>query len=465
MRHKLLEVIDAYRIVHDKVFESSKHPRNPDGEFTFKGTGTSGKKTPKPAGKAPKVAKPAKPKAPVKAQLYAKVQELGLEKGETGKYKKATNAKLMALIAKTQGWKPANSASLKGLNPFISLEVLKELKGILENVNLSSPEEANAAINLEKAKKLKAAQEAEKAYAEKKATNLKKVEKVKKSPKFNEAKEAEKIAKKLSSLSFSELHDHAASLGIKSSYSFTKGALTEKIALVEVGILKTATYGPKGVAASSEPWTPEKASFQQKRALDLYTNGAYKFVNDSLRTSGLTNSKEHLKKHAKTIHYLDEIFSHSSFNEDVFRGVSVKTFQKIAAETGNFKEGAILSDLGYGSFTKSKKFAEGWKPCLIRVEGGGPGLVDISSLSQYEEEQEVLASRGIQMRIKKFDEKSKTLTVEIVGKPSPKALKTQDSLEAELASWAEPGVAKTLRERWDLDEEDPNFMMAGAAKA
>ena len=403
----------------DKDWEEQKHPRKSTGEFTVKGGGeSSGGKTKKAAKSSAKPKEPAKPKvkAPVKAQLYAKVVELGLEKGQTGKYKKATNAKLLALIAGTKGWKPANPAALKGLNPFINVSELKELKKIVGSAGFA---EVGAAKE-----QVKAA--AKKPKAEK--------------PKAETAKTEAQV--------LSALKLKAKKLGLKIDYVQTKEELEHQIAQ----FLKTETYGKNG--AKPRPFNPKAPTPQQQAALSAYTNGLYSGLNKNLRQPGAKISSQY----AKTVHYLDEVLNDSSYDGDLFRGVSMATFEKLSAQTDGFKIGATFGDAGFGSFSKSEKFAKNWKPRLIRVIGGGEGCADIAALSQHMHEEEVLAARGLQMKIISVDAQKGSIDVKIVGVKKPDT-GTQDALDAAEAEAYEPGPQTPLNERWDLDDEDENFMM------
>jgi hypothetical protein len=111
-------------------FQESKVKRDKGGKFAKQSEG-----------KAPKLKK----KPATKGDLYAKVKELGIEKSP-GKYEKATKAKLEALIAGHHGWKPSNSAELKGAKPKISPEQAKSIKEFLKkhSANLRAMEKAKA---------------------------------------------------------------------------------------------------------------------------------------------------------------------------------------------------------------------------------------------------------------------------------------------------------------------------------
>lgn len=417
----------------DKDWQESAHPRNKEGEFTFKGAGEKGAKKSK--------SKATKPKAPQKAQLYAKVVELGLEKGQTGKYKKATNAKLMALLAATQGWKPDNPSHLKGLNPFINVNELKEIKAIIEKMQFSSLESVKEKEAEKKAAEKKAA--AEKKEASKQAAAEKKVAEKK-------ALEEKKAAEKKAGLkTIAAYKQEANKLGFELSYSASKKTYAEAIEQAKL----TDTYHQTGQPLGS--FDADNPSYQQQHALKCYTDGLYKKINEALRIKDKSSMSG---KVAPLVHYLDEVTLNSNFNEPVYRGISESSLLKISEATGGLKVGAEFGDEGFGSFSKVFGVAKNWKSVLIRVENGGQGLVDIQKLSEHYGEAEVLAARGLRMKIKKWDVSKRELDVEIVGVKNEK-LKTKDAAPEERPDdFVEAGPTVPMLERWAQDEEDENFM-------
>jgi Inorganic Pyrophosphatase/ADP-ribosyltransferase exoenzyme len=482
--------------VHD-AWEENKHPRVTSGphagEFTAGsgGGGSSGKKTKASKKSVAKEKAAPKKKLPLKAQLYAKVLELGLENGEPGQYKKASNAKLMALIAGTQGWKATGPFSLRGLTPFITLSDLKKLKEIVGEMEFPDVEAAKeqakaaakAAKEQAKAAKEQAKEQAKAAKAQEYKIAQAEPEALEKYAPFPQKARytKEELLNEITKIEKSEFNygkkkdlvGHILdALDIKNQYIDT---LAQKIALVREG-LETATRNVEG--AKVKPFDINKPTLQQKRALKYYTDGGYGLLNNTLRGApqgpavetvyGVLNNTQHgalqgpgLETVKRYAHYLDEIFHDAEYKKPVFRGVIPDILERISKQTNGLEAGAVFSDDGYGSFSASEKFARNWKPVLIRATNGGPGLVDISTQSQYKSEKEVLAARGLQMKIKKWDKSTNTLDVEIIGVKT-KALDTRDSAEEteEAFETGQPelGEQKSLKERWDLDEEDENFM-------
>jgi len=439
---------------NDKQFVEAEHPRNKEGEFTEKGSsGTSKAKTKKSKSVTKKTEKPAAPpkkKAPLKSQLYAKVQELGLEKGVEGKYKKATNAKLMALLAASQGWKPENPKDLKGLNPFINIPELKEIKSFISKIDFPTKEQV-AAIELETKEKKKAAELETKEKNKAEAAVKKDEWKLKKELWALQAK-----AHVLGMIGFYGIQDPVKLQAEIDKY------------VKEIG--STATYN--NPAVKPQPFKITSPTPQQKKALKYYTDGGYDAINRILREGNNGLSKKEAEALTETVHYLDEILDNGAFKKPMYRGISVNVMNALKAQTSGFKEGTVISDAGYGSFSSSESFAKGWKPILIRAAGGGKGCVDISSQSEHKHEKEVLVTRGMQMKIKKWNPDTNTLDVELIGAVKTK-IGTKDG-ESEgmpdLGDFTELGglwdldigEQTPLQERWSIDEEDPNFFTVRA---
>src|SRR5208337_789092 len=258
--------------------------------------------------------------------------------------------KLLALLAKTQGWKPEKGQSLKGLNPFINLGTLKELKKIVSAMQFSEPEIAKEKVKetSQKVKKLKT--------------------ETKKSP------EAKKQASEEKS-QFKELKQKALEWGID-IYGVSFEELKEAVAKIDVKISLGATY--KNPQLKLPPFNPANPTPQQHKAVHAYTNGLYQSLNNALRDANSKKLKPSMKELA---HYLDEILATSSYKGPIYRGISEYTLAKWQAQTNGFKKGAVLTDAGYGSFSSSESFAKGWKKCRIQAINGGENCADISKLS------------------------------------------------------------------------------------
>lgn len=165
-------------------------------------------------------------------------------------------------------------------------------------------------------------------------------------------------------------------------------------------------------------WTPKKARPQHKKAISLYTDGHYRQINNDLRSG-----KPPQADNEYAVKYLDEVTKNATYKGMMYRGLSATNTLKFA-EAGLLKPGAVITDAGFGSFSKSAKFADDWKQGLTIEVEGGKGCADISTLSSHPGEEEVLMARGLSMHVISYDKGTRRLKVSLTKpKAEPKLKK------------------------------------------
>jgi hypothetical protein len=236
------------------------------------------------------------------------------------------------------------------------------------------------------------------------------------------AKSKPKIAKQTDAeASPNQIEEHASEEKIKAKQIKKKGNKPSSVkTLSNEDPLALATHWEGGV------WTPDKATKGQKDAIVEYSGSSYRDINNHLRKGAAISSVN-----KRDIEYLDQVTKNSTYDGLLYRGISERNLQKYA-DNGLLKPGAIITDEGFGSFSKKEKYAREFKKkeafatvaskevamgtgCVIKVKGGR-GCADISSSVRpcYEKEQEVLMQRGAKMRVISYDRESNTLNVELV---------------------------------------------------
>jgi len=214
---------------------------------------------------------------------------------------------------------------------------------------------------------------------------------------------------------------------------------------------KSDLIRPHEIARPETSWSSSNASSSQKKAITVYSGGDFYEINGNLR-KGLPLSGGH----AETVRELDEITNNSSFEGVLYRGIGDAFADEMAAKH-LLSEGAIIEERGFLSASRSKDIAKDYcsvyrRGILIEISATkGSKMADISELSKYAGEQEVVGARGSRMRVKSFDEATRILRVELL-KPSRHADMQNAALDGVNVAGKKTRSVKSLIFRWKDDD-------------